>query len=138
MFKRSSFCIMTPQSSSEYHGKHYLPQTDIPKLDKSPPLDRTLHIRQISQHIIHQLLIPFLAQPPHKALARQLLAEPIRREAVLGKAEVEQRRDGDGGRAELFLLFDEVGATDEANSASMPERREELQHGRGHRLRGRG
>jgi len=50
------------------------------------------------------------------------------REAVFGKAEVEEGGHGDGGSAELFLLFGEVGTTDVADSAFVAKTGEEGVH----------
>lgn len=40
------------------------------------------------------------------------MTETVGDQTVLGEAEVEEGSDGDGGCAELFLLFYEVGASD--------------------------
>ncbi len=85
---------------------------DVPKLDKGPPLDRDVDAGNVDEAEVDQLLVALLAEPLDEAVAGQRLAEPVRREAVFRKAEVEERRDGYGGRAELFLLLGEVGASD--------------------------
>ena len=71
-------------------------------------------------------------------MARQGHPHPVCRQPVLGEAEVEEGRDGDGGRAELFLLLDEVGAPDEANGAFVTQGGEELEDFRCGILGGRG
>ena len=99
---------------SEY--RTYLNSTNVPLFH------RHIHLAQIPQHKIHQRLILLLAQPPHKALTRKLLPEPIRRQAILGEAEVKHARYieplafGTLGY-ELLLLFFEVGAADETDGA---------------------
>jgi len=85
---------------------------DVPKLDKGPPLDRDVDAGDVDEAEVDQLLVAVLAEPLDEAVAGQRLVEPVRREAVLREAEVEERRDGYGGRAELFLLLGEVGASD--------------------------
>ena len=49
-------------------------------------------------------------------------------EAVFGKAKVEEGGHGDGGSAELLLLFGEVGTTDVADSAFVAETGEKGVH----------
>ena len=107
---------------------------NLPKLDKRPSFDRTIYIGQILQHEIDQLLVSLFAQPTDETLARELLPEPVRREAVFGEAEIKERRDGDLPGAELLLLLDQIGTADSANGTFMPQRREELLHCRGHGL----
>lgn len=93
-----------------------------PKLHKSSSLDRTFHISQIPQHKIYQLLVPLFTQPAHEALAGELLRESVRRQAILGKTEIEEGGDGYLRRAELLLLLDQIGAADETDSTFVSER----------------
>ncbi len=70
-------------------------------------------------------------------MARQLLAQSIRGQAILREAEVEEPSDGDGGRSKLFLLFDKIRATNEAYSAFMTKGGQKLKHLGRNRLTGR-
>ncbi len=85
---------------------------NVPKLHESPPLDGDIQSRDIHQAEIDQCLILVLAQPLDETAAGQRLAQSVRRQTVLRETEVEERCDVDGGGAELFLLFGEVGASD--------------------------
>ena len=100
----------------------------IPEFNKRPRLNRTLDIRNISQTKVHQLLILLLSQPADEAIARQCLSKSYSRQAIFSEAEIEEAGDGDRGCAELFLLFDEIGAANEAYGAFMAEGGEELKH----------
>lgn len=102
--------------------------SDIPELNKRPCLDRTINIRNISQAKIHQLLVLLLPQPANEARTRHLLPQPICRQAVFCKAEVKEASDGYGGRAELLLLLNEIGAPNKADGAFVTEGRENLEH----------
>ena len=120
----------------EAHTQHPRPisnpiitPVNSPKLYKRAALNRTLDVCQIPEHEIDQLLILLFAEPADKVLARELFAEPVRRQPVLGKAEVEQRSDGQLGRAELLLLLSQIGAADEANGAFVAQGGEKLEHG---------
>ncbi len=74
------------------------------------------------QHELDKLLVPVLADVLDEAVGRKLLAEPVRRQAVLGKGKVEERHDGSAGRlADLLLLLNEVGAADEADGALLSQ-----------------
>lgn len=81
---------------------------DVPKFNKSPPLDRTLDLTDIPQAEVRQLLILLLPQPPNERGARQPLTQSVRREPVLRKAEIEECCYRYGRRAKLLLLFDEI------------------------------
>src|SRR5450432_244525 len=109
------------------HGRHI--NHAIPKLDKRAPLDRQLEIRNIMQHEFDQGLILLLADPFDKRVRGERHAHLVGRQAILGKAKVEERRDGDGRRADLFLLLCEVGAADEADGYFVAQGGEEGQHG---------
>lgn len=109
----------------------------IPKLNKRPPLNRTIDLADIPEAEIDQLLVFLLAQPSNEALACQLLPQSIGREPILRETEVEEGCHGDLGGAELFLLFHEVGAADETDGHFVTEGREELKHLRGGILAGR-
>ncbi len=111
-------------------------EKSIPELHKRPPLDRDIKLTNIPQAEIDQLLVLLLAQPPNEARARQLPAQSVCSQAVLGEAEIEERCHGYGGCAELFLLLDEVGAADEADGAFVAEGGEKLEHGGGDVLGG--
>lgn len=71
-------------------------------------------------------------------MARQWLAQSVCRQTILSEAEVEEANDGYGGRSELFLLFDKIGATNKAYSAFMTKGGQELEHLRSNTLAGRG
>lgn len=101
---------------------------DLPELDESSRFDWAINVRNISQTEVGQLLVLFLAQPADETLTRKLGSQSVCCEAVLCEAEVEKTHNGYGGCAELFLLFDKVGAADEANGTLMAECREKLQH----------
>ena len=117
----------TPHHQLNSTAKTGLSQS-IPELHKRPRLNRTLNIRNISQTKIHQFLILLLPQPANEAITRQRLPQSNSRQAIFREAEIEKPRDGDGGCAELFLLFDEIGAANETYCAFMPEGGEELKH----------
>ena len=85
---------------------------------------------------LHKRLVPVLADPLDEAGTRELLAQPVRREAVLGEAKVEQGGYVDAADAQLLLLLYEVGAADEADGDLVAELREELEHLWGGFLRG--
>ena len=57
-------------------------------------------------------MVLLLTEPADEGLRCQLLALTVRGQAVLGKAIVEERDDGDGGCGELFFLLNEVRASD--------------------------
>ena len=108
----------------------------LPKLDECPGLGGALNVRNVSLTKIGQLLIFRLTQPADEALTRELLPQPVRCKTVLCEAKVKQSSDEYRGRAELFLLFSQIGATDETNSAFMAESGEELKHLRSNGLLG--
>lgn len=82
-----------------------------------------------------QLLVPFLAEPLDEAMAGKRFAGLVGRETILGKAEVEERGDGDRRRSDLLLLLAQVGAADEANSCLLSHLVQKRKHFRGYRLR---
>lgn len=84
----------------------------VPKFDKRPSLDRNIDAGNVHEAEVDELLVAVLAEPLDEAVAGERHAEPVGRQPVLREAEVEERRDGDGGRAELLLLLGEVGAAD--------------------------
>ena len=100
----------------------------IPEFNKRPSLNGTLDIRNISQTKVHQFLILLLPQPANEAITRQRLPQSNSGQAIFREAEIEEPRDGDRGCAELFLLFDEIGAANETYGAFMAEGGEELKH----------
>lgn len=79
----------------------------------------------------HQLLVFPFADPLDEAVRRERHAQPVGREPVFRKAEVEERGHGDGGSAELLLLLGQVGAADEADGYLFAQGGEEAQHFRG-------
>lgn len=97
----------------------------VAELDKGAPLHGTVDLAHVPQAEVHELLVLVLAQPGDEAVPRQRLAQSVGGEAVFRKGEVEEGGHVDGGRAELFLLFDEVGAADEADGAFVAEGGEE-------------
>lgn len=98
----------------------------VAELNKGSPLDGDVQISDVVQAEVDELLVLRLADPADEAVGREGLAQLVRREAVLGEAEVEEGGDGDaGGLADLFLLLDEVGAADEADGALLAEGLEE-------------
>lgn len=100
----------------------------IPKLHKRAPLNRQVQIRHIMQHKPHKLLVLVLAQPLYEAVTCEGYAEFIGCEPVFAETEVEHGGDGDGGGAELLLLFGEVGAADESDGYFVAEGGEEGEH----------
>lgn len=97
----------------------------VAKLDKRAPLDRDIQVGDVAQHEVDQLLVAGLAQPADEVGRRQRLPGLEGREAVLGEAEVEERRHGDGGAAELLLLLGQVGAADVAHCDLLAQAGEE-------------
>ena len=92
-------------------------RTDInharPKLNKRPSHRRQpLKIGNVLEAELDEALVLLLAEPFDEGVGGNGTAEAKGGQAVFGKAEVEEGGDGDGGGAELFLLFDEVGASD--------------------------
>ncbi len=124
--------MLAQQLSTPHHQLNSTPMIglfqSIPEFNKRPRLNGTLYIRNISQTEVHQLLILLLPQPPNEAVASQLLSKSNSRQAIFSEAEIEEAGDGDGGCAELFLLFDEIGSANEAYGAFMAESGEELEH----------
>lgn len=95
----------------------------VAELDKGAALDGDVEVRHVVQDEVDELLVLVLADPLDEAVGRQRLAQLVRRQAVLGEAEVEERRDGHVAcrLADLLLLLVEVGAADEADGAFLPE-----------------
>ena len=100
----------------------------IPELHERPSLDRDVEVRDIVEHEPNQLLVAVFSNPLDEAVACQWDTHAVGCEAVLGEAEVKHCGDGDGLRAELFLLFCQVGAADEADGYFVAELGEELEH----------
>lgn len=69
-----------------------------------------------------------VADPVDEGGAREGDAHFEGHEAVFGKVEVEEGGHGDGGSAELLLMFGEVGTTDVAGSAFVAKTGEEGVH----------
>ena len=110
----------------------------VAELDESAALDGDVHVGNVVQDERGQLLVLLLSDPLDEAAGRQRLAVLEGSQAVLGKAEVEERQDVDGRRAQLLLLLGEVGAADEADGDLLAETSEEVQHLRGGTLRSSG
>lgn len=100
----------------------------ISELHERPSLDRYIQISDVSENEVDELLVHVFAQPLDEGVRRERDAHTDRGETVLGEAEVEEGRDGYGGGAELFLLFGEVGAADEADGDFVSQGGEELEH----------
>jgi len=79
--------------------------------ERARHLGDALDVGDVAQHPARQTLVFLLAEPADEGLRGQLLAHAICGQAVLGEAEVEEGDDADGRGAQLFFLFDEVGAT---------------------------
>lgn len=120
------FLILIPLLDARVpaHGRHI--DHAVPKLDKRAPLDGHVEIRNVMQQDLDQLLVFLLADPLDEAVGRERHAEFVGCQPVLRKAEVEERRHGDRGGAELFLLFGEVGAADEADGYFLAEGGEQV------------
>ena len=73
-----------------------------------------------------QLLIVLFSNPLDKTVRCERYTHTIGRQTVLGETEIEERGYGDGSCAELFLLLDEVGASDEPDGDFVAECGEEL------------
>ena len=107
----------------------------VAKLHKGAPHHRHSilvvgQIGNVAEYELDEFLVARLAQPGDEGGGGQRLAHAVGDQTVLGKAVIEERGDGGGGRvADLFLLFDEVGAADEANGCLLAEGGEELEHG---------
>ena len=98
----------------------------IAELDEGTTLDGDVEVGNVVQAEVGKLLVLVLTNVLDEAVGGQLLAELESLETVLGEAVVEQGSDRDAGRlTELFLLLDEVGATDEADGAFLTELAEE-------------
>jgi hypothetical protein len=110
-------------SANRWHIDHA-----VAKLDKGSALDGDVEVGNVVQAEVGELFVLVLADPFDEAVAGHGLAELVGRQAVLGEAEVEEGGDGDaGGLAQLLLLLDEVGATDEADGALGAEGLEEVE-----------
>jgi len=109
--------------------------SNIPEFNKGPPLYRDINLALIAQNKIHKRLVLLLPQPDYEAIPRQHLPQSDCREPVLRKAEIKQGGDICGCRAKLFLLFCQVGATDEADGTFVPQGGEEGEHFGGDALR---
>lgn len=99
----------------------------VSEFNECSSLDRNVQVRNVVQDELCQFLVVLLANPFDKAVRGQRHTHAVRRQAILGEAEVEKRRDWDGSRAQLFLLFDKIGTTDEADCYFVSEGGEELE-----------
>lgn len=100
----------------------------IPELDKCAPLDGNIQVGNVCQHPVDQRLVLCLADPLDEGGTREGDAQFEGREAVFGKAEVEEGGHRDGGSAELLLRLGKVGTTDVADRALVAETGEEGEH----------
>lgn len=100
----------------------------VTELNKGSTLLGELHIRNIFQAEVHQVLVLVLTQPLNEAVAGKRLAQTNRRQPILGEAEVEETGDIDRGSTELLLLLRQVGAANEANGTLVAQLRKELEH----------
>lgn len=81
------------------------------------------------QDELDELFVFLLANPLDEAVGLELLAELVGGQAVLGETKVEERGHvhATRGIADLFLLFDEVGAADETDGAFLAQPREDVE-----------
>lgn len=100
----------------------------VAELDKGAALDGDVQVGDVVQAEADELLVPVLPDPLDEAVGVELRAVLVRRQAVLGEAEVEEGRHVHLGRADLLLLLDEVAAAHEADGALLAEAGEELEH----------
>jgi hypothetical protein len=100
----------------------------IAEFHERAALHRDVQVGDVVQDEAHQLLVVVLANPLDETVRSERHAHADGREPVLGEAVVEESRDGDAGSAELFLLFGEIGAADEADGDFVAECGEELEH----------
>lgn len=84
----------------------------IAELNESATFLRQFDLRDISKTEVSKLLVFLLAEPSNEAVAVERLAQTVSHEAVFGEAEVEESGDIYCVRAQLLLLFDEVGTAD--------------------------
>lgn len=110
----------------------------VAELDEGAALDGDVKIGNVVEDKVGELLVLRFTDPLDEAVRGQGLAKLERCETILGEAKVEEGCDGDAGRrTELFLLLDEVGATDKANGTLLAERAEKCEDlGGGFLLRG--
>lgn len=100
----------------------------VAELDKGAALDGHVEVGNVVQAKVDELLVLGLADPLDEAVGGQRLPVLVRRQAVLGEAKVEERLDVHVGRAQLFLLLDQVAAAHEADGGFLAEAGEELEH----------
>src|SRR5262249_14601651 len=100
----------------------------VPEFDEGAPHYRKLQIRYVSQTELRQPLVFLFAQPADEGGTSKRDAHAVGCQPVLGEAEVEEGCDGDAGASELFLLFRQVGAANEAYDDFMAEFGKELEH----------
>lgn len=101
----------------------------VAELDEGATLDGDIEVSKVVQAEVGKLLPLVLADPLDEAAGGELLAELVRRQAVLREAVVEEGDDGDTSRlAQLLLLLYQVGAADEADSALLTECGEKGEH----------
>lgn len=84
----------------------------VTELNKSATFFRELHVRNILEAEVHQLLILILTEPLDETITGKGFSEAVCGQAVFGKGEIEEGGNWRRGCAELFLLFSKVGATD--------------------------
>lgn len=100
----------------------------IPKLHKGTPLYRDIHIREIMQDEVYERLVLVLAHELDEALARELLSQPVRRQAVLGECKVEILGRVEACDGQLLRDLGEIGATYTADHDLLAQVAEEGDH----------
>ena len=106
----------------------------VPELDEGAALDGDIEAGDVDQDPVHELFVCGFAEPGDERGRGEGDAHAEGCETVLGEREVEEGGYREGGGAELFLLFDEVGAADEADGAFVAEGGEEGEHFGGYGL----
>lgn len=93
----------------------------VAELDESSSFDGNIQIRNVVQDEAYKLLVVVLTNPLNEAGTCKWLTHTVCSQAVLRKAKVEEGSDRDRGGAELLLLFDQIGASHEANGDLVAE-----------------
>ena len=120
----------------------------VAELDEGAALDGDVHVGNLVQDEVGHALVAVFAQPFDEAVAREGLPLAVRRQAVLGEAEIEhvqhffspahinygsEGRGGGGGTisaavTQLLLLLGQVAAAHKANRHLVAQRRQNRQH----------
>lgn len=77
----------------------------VAKLDECAALNGDLEISEVVHNVLDEGLVFLFADPFDEGVGGEGDTEFIGCQAVFSEAEVEERGYGNGGRAELFLLF---------------------------------